>query len=140
MTIDDFKKEKIAAMKAHDADAVSALNSVINKLMSLTIERRAKGEGVTDADAVAVLQKVEKELAEERSANQTAGRSERVAELDRQIEAIGKYLPKQMTSDEIKAEILGLADRSVPTVMRHFKANFAGKCDMKLVSEVLKSL
>lgn len=140
MTIDDFKKEKIAAMKAHDADAVSALNSVINKLMSLTIERRAKGEGVTDADAVAVLQKVEKELAEERSANQTAGRSERVAELDRQIEAIGKYLPKQMTADEIKAEILGLVDRSVPTVMRHFKANFAGKCDMKLVSEVLKSL
>lgn len=45
-----------------------------------------------------------------------------------------------MTAEEIKAEILTLDDKSVPSVMKHFKANFAGKCDMREVQAVLKSL
>lgn len=40
MKIDDFKKVKIEAMKAHDKDAVAALNVVINKLMLAGIERK----------------------------------------------------------------------------------------------------
>ena len=49
-------------------------------------------------------------------------------------------MPKLMSEDEIKAEILKLDDKSVPSVMKHFKANFLGKVDMKLVGEVLKRL
>ena len=44
MKIDDFKKVKIEAMKAHDKDAVAALNVVINKLMLAGIEKKAAGE------------------------------------------------------------------------------------------------
>ena len=45
-----------------------------------------------------------------------------------------------MSEEEIKEVILSLADRSVPNVMKHFKSNFAGKCDMRKVQEVLKGL
>ncbi len=45
-----------------------------------------------------------------------------------------------MSQQEIKTEILKLDDKSVPSVMKHFKANFAGKCDMRDVQAVLKSL
>ena len=45
-----------------------------------------------------------------------------------------------MSAEEIKNVILSLDDKSIPAVMRHFKANFAGKCDMRLVSEVLKEI
>jgi uncharacterized protein YqeY len=45
-----------------------------------------------------------------------------------------------MSKEEIKEVILALQDKSVPAVMRHFKANYAGKCDMKEVNEVLRNL
>lgn len=138
MLLNDFKKEKIVAMKEKNADAVTALNIVINKLMLLGIEKKAKGEELNDADSVSVLQKAEKELSEERLAFQNAGRTETVESLTRQLETIKKYLPKMMSADEIRAIIDGLEDKSVPAVMRHFKAEYAGKVDMKTVNEVLR--
>lgn len=140
MLLADFKKLKIEAMKAHDEDAVKALNVVINKLMLASIEKRAKGEEMNDTDTVAILQKTEKELLEERAGYEKAGRADTVASLDKQIAAVKKYMPQMMSQEEIKEVILSLSDRSVPAVMKHFKTNFAGKCEMKTVSEVLKSL
>lgn len=140
MTIDDFKKEKIAYMKAKDSIAVSALNVVINKLMLATIDKRAKGEELGDADVVSILQKTEKELLEERDAFFKAGRNDTVENLDKQIKVIKKYLPKLLSREEIKEIILALPDKAVPFVMKHFKSEYAGKVDMKVVSEVLRSL
>lgn len=140
MNIDDFKKVKIEAMKAKDKDAVTALNSVINKLMLAGIEKKAVGETLSDEDVVKILQKTVNELVEEREAFVKAGRDETVASLDKQIETVKKYLPKLLSEEEIKAIILSLEDRSVPFVMKHFKSEYAGKVDMRLVGSVLKSL
>ena len=65
---------------------------------------------------------------------------EEVENINTQIAIAEKYLPKMMSEEEIKEVILSLADRSVPNVMKHFKSNFAGKCDMRKVQEVLKGL
>ena len=105
MKIDDFKKVKIEAMKAHDKDAVAALNVVINKLMLAGIEKKAAGEEMTDADVTKILQKTVNELAEEREGFVKAGRAETVASLDRQLETVKKYLPKLLSAEEIKAII-----------------------------------
>ena len=64
MTLEEFKKVKIEAMKAHDKDAVTALNTLINKLMLETIEKKAAGETLTDADVTRILQKTINELTE----------------------------------------------------------------------------
>ncbi|MBQ4098510.1 MAG: GatB/YqeY domain-containing protein [Clostridia bacterium] len=140
MNIDDFKKVKIEAMKAKDKDAVTAFNSVINKLMLAGIEKKAVGETLSDEDVVKILQKTVNELVEEREAFVKAGRDETVASLDKQIETVKKYLPKLLSEEEIKAIILSLEDRSVPLVMKHFKSEYAGKVDMRLVGSVLKTL
>ncbi|MBO4323051.1 MAG: GatB/YqeY domain-containing protein [Clostridia bacterium] len=140
MQIEDFKKVKIEAMKAHDKDAVTALNALINKLMLLSIERRAAGEEMTDADVVQVMQKTINELIEEREGFLKAGRNETVASLDNQLATVKKYLPKMLTEEEIKEIILSLPDKTTPYVMRHFKANYAGKVDMRLVGVALKNL
>ena len=42
--------------------------------------------------------------------------------------------------EEIKNIIMGLEDKTVPSVMRYFKTNYNGKCDMKVVSSVLKNI
>ena len=140
MDINDFKKIKIDAMKARDKDAVTALNVVINKLMLAGIEKKAAGAEMTDADVVSVLQKTINELTEEREGFVKAGRQETVESLDRQLETVKKYLPKMLSEDEIKEIILSLDDKSVPSVMKHFKAEYAGKVDMKLVGAVLKNI
>lgn len=142
MNIDFFKKEKVAMMKEKNKDAVSALNVVINKIMLATIEKRAKNEELSEGDVLSILQKTEKELIEEKSGFEKAGEAyaDKVASLDSQIKTVKSYLPQMMGKDEIKKIILSLADKSVPSVMRHFKANYNSKCDMKEVNEVLRSL
>lgn len=140
MNIDDFKKAKIEAMKAHDKDTVTAFNALINKLMLFNIEKRSKGEEMSDADYVQILKKTQKELFEEKDAFEKAGRADTVLSLNNQIAAIEKYLPKMMNEDEIRAVIMTLPDKSVPSVMRHFKTEYAGKCDMAEVNKVLRSL
>ena len=139
MRIEDFKKVKIEAMKARDKDAVDALNAVINKLMLAGIEKKAVGEEMTDADVTKILQKTVNELAEEREGFVKAGRAETVASLDRQLETVKKYLPKLLSAEEIKAIIEKLEDKTVPSVMKHFKTNFQGKVDMGLVSKIARS-
>ena len=140
MTLDDFKKEKIQAMKAKDSDAINALNLVINKIMLASIEKRSKGEELNDADIVSILQKAEKELIEEKEGFVKAGRTETVAGLDNQIATVKKYLPTLMSKDEIKAIVATLEDKSLPSIMKHFKANYAGKVDMKDVNEVARGI
>ena len=139
MTLEQFKKEKIEAMKQKDKEAVSALNVIITKIMALTIEKRASGVEVTEQDIDTLLQKAEKELTEEREGFIKAGREENVLSLTKQIEVIKKYLPKLLSAEEIKAIISTLDDKSIPSVMKHFKQNYQGKADMRLVNELAKA-
>lgn len=140
MTLESFKKEKIEMMKAHNKDGTSALNLIITKIMNLTIEKRSVGEEVTEADINTLLKKAEKELIEEKEGFEKAGRAESVISLQNQIDTIQKYLPKMLSEEEIKNIINGLEDKSLPSVMKHFKANYQGLADMKLVSQIAKNL
>ena len=140
MTLEGFKKEKIEMMKAHNKDGVSALNLIITKVMNLTIEKRSVGEEVTEADIATLLKKAEKELIEEKEGFERANRQENVISLTNQIETIKKYLPKMLDEEEVKKIILSLEDKSIPFVMKHFKANYQGKVDMKMVSDIAKNL
>ena len=45
-----------------------------------------------------------------------------------------------MSEDEIKAIIEKLDDKSIPSIMKHFKAEYAGKVDMSLVGKIAKSI
>lgn len=135
MTLQDLKKAKMQAMKAHDADTVAGLNVVITKLMVL--EKSGNGE-VTEQDVIAAIRKSVKELQEEREGFAKANRQENVDTLTRQIAVVEAYLPKQLSAEEVEAIIDSLPDKTVPNVMRHFKTNYAGVVDMKMVSEILK--
>ncbi len=140
MIYEKLKEANVTALKNHDVNARSVLSVLLNKIKLAEIEKRTQNAALTDADVVAVLQKSLKELDEEKQAFEKAGRAEKVAVLTEQMQFVSSFLPKMMTAEEIKAEILTLSDRSVPTVMKHFKANFAGKCDMREVQAVLKTL
>ena len=139
MTLDELKKQKIVAMKARDNDAVTAYNALISKLMLMATDPN-HGKDITDAYIVTAARKTESELVEERANFEKAGRAETVASLDKQIETVKQYIPAMMSEEKIKEIILSLDDKSLPAVMKHFKTNYAGKVDMKLVNETVRKL
>lgn len=140
MIIDEIKKANMQAMKDKDSVKRGALSVVINKYMLMSIEKKAAGKEMEDSDTIQILQKTVKELNEEAENYGLAGNLDAQKEVYAQKDAVASFLPQMMSKDEIAAVIKTLPDTTVPTVMKHFKANYSGKVDMKDVQEVLKSL
>ncbi len=140
MLIDTIKKQNLLALKNKDDNKRAVYSIIINKYMLAGYEAKANGKELSDTDLILIINKTLKELEEEKASYEKANREENVKAIEEQIAAIKEYLPKMMSEEEIKAEILKLEDKSIPSVMKHFKTNFAGKCDMALVNKVLKSL
>ena len=140
MIIDEIKQANIQAMKDKDALGRAIYSVIMNKHLMATVDSRTNGKEVEDADMVRIIQKTIKELEEERDNYSKVGNTEEVKNIEYQKSLIEKYLPQLLSEEEIKNIILGLEDKTVPSVMRHFKTNYNGKCDMKVVSNVLKTL
>lgn len=140
MIEEQIKKANIQAMKDKDVVARAFYSVLMNKILLEKIAKGDREKPLADADLSNILQKTIKELSDEKENYAKVNNSTEVENISRQIEIAKSYLPKQLSESEIKKIILSLADRSVPTVMKHFKANFNGQVDMRLVQEVLKSL
>lgn len=138
MLINELEKANIEALKNKDKTARAVLSVVINKYRVNAIELKAQGKEATDTDLIRVINKVVKELDEEKEGYEKLGRVEDVKNIEEQKAVIEKYLPKLMSEDEIRKVIASLDDKSMPSVMKHFKANYDGKVDMSLVSKIAR--
>ena len=138
MLINQLEKDNIEALKNKDKVARAVLSVVINKYRVSAIELKAQGKEATDADLVKIINKVVKELDEEKAGYEKLGRSEDAQGIENQKAIITKYLPKLMSEAEIRQIISSLEDKSMPSVMKHFKANYDGKVDMSLVSKIAR--
>ncbi len=140
MILDEIKKANVQAMKDRNQNARAVYSVVMTKAMLETVKKREKGEELQDSDMVQILQKTIKELTDEKESFEKAGNATQASLIEEQKEIISAYLPKMLDESEIKEIILSLPDHSVPTVMKHFKQNYAGKVDMAKVGVVLRSL
>lgn len=138
MIEEQIKKANIEAMKNKDTVARAFYSVLMNKVLLEKIAKGDRNQPLADADMSNILQKTIKELGDEKANYEKVGNSEEVEKISRQIEIATSYLPKMLSREEIKEIIDGLADKTVPFVMKHFKANFNGQVDMRLVQEVLK--
>lgn len=139
MLIDELKKAKLQAMKEHNEDAKTAISMVVSSYLNLSVDFKAKGKEVSDADVVSLIQKTIKSLEEEKQMYLDNSREETANQIAKQVEAIKVFLPKMMSEEEIKKVIEGLEDKSIKNVMSTFKKDYAGKVDMSLVSRIAKS-
>ena len=140
MLIDTIKSANIEAMKARDNTARAVLSIVLTKYKLQEVELKSQGKEIGDAELLSIIQKVLKELEDEKAGYLKVNNQDRADNVSKQMDVISSYLPKQLSEEEIKKIIDSLEDKSVPSVMKHFKMNYAGQVDMSLVNRVLRSL
>ncbi len=138
MLIDQIKKDNVQAMKDHDSVARAIFGVVMNKVLLNSIELKKDGKEQSDNDVIQIIQKTIKELTEEKESYLKVKNETEAGNIEKQINIISKYLPKMMSKDEIKEVIDLLEDKSIPFVMKYFKANYAGKVDMSLVNKIAR--
>ena len=138
MIIDEIKKDNVQAMKDKNALARAIYGVVMNKVLLANIEVKKDGKELGDTDVIQILQKTIKELTEERENYLKANNTAEAENIEKQKEILSRYLPQMMSEDEIRNVIAGMADKSIPSVMKHFKANYAGKVDMSLVNKIAR--
>ena len=139
MIIDEIKKDNVQAMKDKNTLARAIYGVVMNKVLLANIEAKKDGKELTDTDVIQILQKTIKELTEEKENYVKAGNIAEAENIEKQKEILSKYLPQMMTEDEIRNIIANMEDKSIPSVMKHFKANYAGKVDMSLVNKIARN-
>lgn len=138
MLVDIIKQDMITAWKNKDILKKDTLSFLLSKIKNRGIE--LKVETVPDAEVLAIIQKMIKELQDEGDNFIKAGRSDKAAEIYKQGLFISTYLPKQLTEAEIKEIITKQGLIGVPDIMKYFKANYAGQVSMALVNSIARNL
>ena len=140
MLLDEINKANVQAFKNKDGLTKDIISVIKSRAKLIEVDKRTSGGTLTDVDVVNLIQKLIKELQEQQENYKKVNNNQEVDNLSKQIDFCKSFLPKMLSKDEIKNIILSLSDKTIPSVMKHFKANYAGACDMKDVQEVLKSI
>ena len=134
------------AMKAKDKVALETLRNVKKCFLEAKTAPGAN-DTLTDADALKIMQKLVKQGKDSASIYEQQGRADLAeAELG-QVRVIERYLPKQMSAEELEAELrtiiaqVGAAGpKDMGKVMGVASKALAGKAEGRVISETVKRL
>ena len=93
-----------AAMKAKDTVALAATRAIKGEILLFKTAEGGSKE-VTDADVLKMVQKLIKQRRESAEQYTAAGRQELADNELAEAAALEKYLPKQLSVDEVKARV-----------------------------------
>ncbi len=134
------------AMKAKDKVALDTLRNIKKYLLEAKTAPGA-GDTVSDETAIKIIQKLVKQGKESAELFRSQGRNELADEELAQVAVMEKYLPKQMSEEEITAvlkEIIAQVGACKPQdmgkVMGVATKQLAGKADGKVISNIVKQL
>lgn len=139
VTLIELKKAKRMALKNHDENAQDVLGVIIGDYQKVEADKRGQGKERGDADRVSLLNKVKKELLDEKARYLSGNKQEEADNIALQIKIVDSYLPTRRSEEEIKKVIEGLTDRSIKNVRVVFKTEYAGKADRGLVSKIART-
>ncbi len=132
------------AMLAKDDAALRALRAVKSAIL---LAKTAGSGSVSADDEMKMLQKLVKQRKESVDIYNQQNRADLAKSELEEIAIIEKYLPKQMSEDEIRAELQKIISQAgavgpgdMGKLMGMASKHFAGKADNKMVSQLLKQL
>ncbi len=135
-----------AAMLAKNEAALRSLRAVKAAILLAKTSEGARGD-LTEDDEIKLLQKLVKQRKDSLEIFQQQNRSDLAQKEQEEITVIEKFLPAQLTAEEIKAElakIIVATGASSPAdmgkVMGAATKQLAGKADGKTISALVKEL
>jgi uncharacterized protein YqeY len=136
---DDMK----AAMKAREAQRLSAIRLLLAAVKQREVDER---KDLSDAEVVAVIEKMIKQRRDSIAQYQSANRRDLVDAETFELNLLSEYLPKQLSeseiADEVSAAIAQTGAKSAADmgkVMGLLKGKLAGRADMARVSALVKA-
>jgi len=133
------------AMKAKDQVSLRGIRAI--KSAILLYNTSGSEDSLNAEKEISLLQKLVKQRQDSLDIYEKQGRED-LAQIEREeIEVIRRYLPKQMTEDELKEGIRQIMSRTgassmkdMGRVMGEASKEFAGKADGKTIAAVVKNL
>ncbi len=134
------------AMLAKDEKALRSLRAIKAAILTAKTSEGAGG-AVTGDQEIKLLQKLVKQRKDSLEIFQTQGRTDLAQKEEEEIAIIEKFLPKQMSAEELKTtvqQIISETGASSPAdmgkVMGVASKQLAGKADGKSISSMVKEL
>ena len=135
-----------AAMLAHDSVKLAALRGIKKEFLEAKTSKNANGE-LSDETAIKILQKMVTLRKESAAIFQEQNRADLAENELAEAVHIEAYLPKQLSAEEIEAEVKKIIEQTgaqgmkdMGKVMGSASKALAGKADGKAISEVVKKL
>lgn len=136
--IEDMK----SAMKAGEKDRLKVVRLIMAAIKQVEVDQRVE---LDDPGVLAVLEKMVKQRRDSIEQFEKGGREDLAAIERSEIEVLQKYLPEQLSADEITAlvdEVIAATGaesiRDMGKVMGQIKAKAAGRADMGAVGAAVK--
>jgi uncharacterized protein len=132
-----------AAMRAKESARLSAVRLILAAIKQREVDERKE---LTDADVVAVIEKMIKQRRESIAQYEKAARND-LADVEKfELQLLSGYLPRQMSDSEVAQAVDAAITEAKPAgikdmgkVMALLKPRLAGKADMGKVSNLVKS-
>jgi uncharacterized protein YqeY len=132
-----------ASLRAREARRLSALRLVLAAIKQREVDER---RDMSDADVVAILEKMVKQRRESITQFRAGGRDDLARIEEFELELVQGYLPPPLTGAEIDlavaaaiAETGAMGTADMGKVMALIKARLAGRADLSKVSATVKA-
>lgn len=140
--LEKFKKEMITAMKERDKVKLNTLRAVKGAMQLEVINNKKEESDELLLDVINKQIKMRNDSIEE---FEKAGRDDLVSSYKSEIDILEEYMPKKLSEDEINEILdLGISEsgassvRDLGSVMRVVTPKLKNRCDMKVVTGILK--
>lgn len=131
------------AMKAKDSAKSGALSFLRAEIKNEAIE--LKKDKLDDEDCLSIIKRQVKKLKESIEQFEKGGRQDLVDKEKKNLEVLEKYLPKQLSEEEltkvidkILADKPGATMKEMGAIMKEVMAKSDGAADGKMASEIVK--
>jgi len=143
---DQINNDLKEAMKAKDKETLTALRAIKSQLLLAATEKGAEGES-SDEAGIKMLQKLVKQRKESAELYLGQGRNDLADPELAEAAIIEKYLPKQLSAEELKPILQAIIDKvgaagpqDMGKVMGAASQQLGGKADGKTISTVVRGL
>ncbi len=117
--------------------------SVMRMLKSvIQLETIAKKDKLTDDEVIAIIKKQVKIRKESMLEYEKYSKTDTVNELKKEIDLLSKYLPEELSSDEVNKivdEVINSSqDKNIGLIMKSLAEKIGSQADMRLVSNLVR--